>query len=807
MKQVPVRRHIAALVTAAVAVSLTAIPSGPAAAQPGGFGDVPEDAYFAMPVTELNARGVFAGTECDDGFCPSAPIDRKTMAVWTVRVIDGEDPPPITESRFDDVDAAGFHAPFIERMAQLGVTGGCGDGSGFCPNRNVTRAQMAAFLSRAYKLPDGPDPGFDDVPAGEWYAAYVARLAASRITVGCRDGTVFCPGRDTTRGEMATFLHRAESRGEPASFSIEEGPRGNDTLISASRGQTCAVRLDGGVACWGQNGLRERYATAGLRNVVAISAADDFEFARHTCVLHEDQTVSCWGAGRDGQLGQGDTSNHYLPVKVPGITDAVAVSAGRFHTCAVHRDGGVSCWGHNLGGALGDGTEAPSYFPKRVAGLSDVVAIAAAQYSNCVIHRDGDLSCWGWPAFDSTPTRFEGPEAMASVSMSSLRICTVSVGGAAYCWPLGWPVESATRVENLADVVEVAVGYEDSCALHRDGGVSCWGRSNDAGQIGDGTTTPRLRPVRLDGIADAVAVSVSVGSTNIGNNAGTVGSHACALHENGSASCWGGNEMGQLGDGTTDNRLVPTRVRRVETIPTDQIPTTHTGLLRAWSEAAVQEYEADYPWLRVAWDSVRDQTWAVQSGFGGQVFRDCFASADSFGCKVQEVHITEFSLGGIVHEMLHVYDLHTGLAPSAAWGAVQLYFATTHPECWTRSPLGAEILADTVTHLMVHGAWLTYYNSPGCPTVPERSKPTPEAVKVVLEGLAGQVPEWYRENITNGAELWAAWLRGPSLPALANLAGEFGGLCSTDWITYPLNPDLFPPAGGNPFRDGGCEAA
>ena len=63
---------------------------------------------------------------------------------------------------------------------------------------------------------------------------------------------------------------------------------------------------------------------------------------------------------------------------------------------------------------------------------------------------------------------------------------------------------------------------------------------------------------------------------------------------------------------------------------------------------------------------------------------------------------------------------------------------------------------------------------------------------------------WYRENITNGAELWTAWLRGPSLLALANLADEFGGLCSTDWIRYPLDPERFPPAGSNPFRDGGC---
>ncbi len=219
--------HQAAAVSAA-ASSVAAAAGWPAAsgllaagpgvvvlAQPGGFLDVPGDAYYSTPVAELAAAGVFAGTECVEGFCPGEPVDRKTMAVWTVRVLDGVDPPAVSESRFDDVDAAGFHARFIERMAELGVTRGCGDGTNFCPERSVSRAQMAVFLSRAYSLPDGSDPGFADVPADAWYAADVARLAASGITVGCGDGTVFCPSRATTRAQMATFLWRAENRIEP----------------------------------------------------------------------------------------------------------------------------------------------------------------------------------------------------------------------------------------------------------------------------------------------------------------------------------------------------------------------------------------------------------------------------------------------------------------------------------------------------------------------------------------------------------------------------------------------------------------
>ena len=197
------------VVAVSAAAGVLAASPGPALAQPGGFGDVAEDSYYSVPVSALAERGVFFGTQCEAGFCPGEPIDRKTMAVWVVRILDGNDPAPVSESRFDDV--GGWHARFIERMAELGVTAGCGDGTAFCPDLNVSRAQMAVFLSRAYELPDGPEPGFSDVPPDAWYAASVAKLAASQITAGCGDGTAFCPDRDTTRAQMATFLYRAEN--------------------------------------------------------------------------------------------------------------------------------------------------------------------------------------------------------------------------------------------------------------------------------------------------------------------------------------------------------------------------------------------------------------------------------------------------------------------------------------------------------------------------------------------------------------------------------------------------------------------
>ena len=237
----------AARVAAAIALgaSLLAVPS-PATAQTQPFSDVAEGTYYSEPVARLADNDIFDGTECAPGLlCPETSIDRKTMAVWTVRALDGQDPAQASGDRFTDVDADSFHAPFIERMAELGVTAGCGDGTRFCPDRTVTRAQMAVFLTRAFSLVPGPDPGFTDVPAGAWYFDQLTALAASGITKGCGDGTRFCPGRDTTRAQMATFLYRALHRDEPETEDLKP-PLGN---FDVERLLAAAVTLDREAKC------------------------------------------------------------------------------------------------------------------------------------------------------------------------------------------------------------------------------------------------------------------------------------------------------------------------------------------------------------------------------------------------------------------------------------------------------------------------------------------------------------------------------------------------------------------------------
>ncbi len=305
-----VRRLVSLLAVAAVAAaSVAVVSSAPVAAQPGGFGDVAEGAYYSVPVSTLAEQGVFAGTECGEGFCPDDPLDRKTMAVWIVRVLDGGDPPAVTQTRFNDVDPDGFYASFVERMAELDVTSGCGDGSGYCPNETVTRSQMAVFLSRAYNLPEGPDPGFADVPEDAWYGTAVAKLAASGITSGCGDGTGFCPNDDTTRGQMATFLWRANNRADAAS-----GP-GVAEVRELLEALTVAAERQGG---YDRSLFRHWIDADGdgcdTRREVLLSEAVVAPTQGSGCALADGEWISRYDGLTEQGSGRGFDVDHLVPL-------------------------------------------------------------------------------------------------------------------------------------------------------------------------------------------------------------------------------------------------------------------------------------------------------------------------------------------------------------------------------------------------------------------------------------------------------------------------------------------------------------
>ena len=178
---------------------------------PGSFDDVPADYWAFSFIEKLLASGITSG--CGGGnYCPENIVTRAQMAVFLERGIRGSDysPPAAAGNVFLDVDASNFAASFIEQLFADGITAGCGNNN-YCPDAEVTRAQMAVFLLRskfgsAYMPP--PSNGvFNDVPIGSFADAWIEQLAAEGITAGCGNGN-YCPEDPVTRAQMAVFLVR-----------------------------------------------------------------------------------------------------------------------------------------------------------------------------------------------------------------------------------------------------------------------------------------------------------------------------------------------------------------------------------------------------------------------------------------------------------------------------------------------------------------------------------------------------------------------------------------------------------------------
>jgi hypothetical protein len=124
-------------------------------------------------------------------------------------------PPPCTGTVFTDVPCIGGpFDPWIEELAALQVTGGCGGGN-YCPGATVTRKQMAVFLLKSLEGSSYDPPAcvgvFADVPCtpGSGFSDWVEELYNRAITGGCSSSPLnYCPDNPNNRGQMAVFLSK-----------------------------------------------------------------------------------------------------------------------------------------------------------------------------------------------------------------------------------------------------------------------------------------------------------------------------------------------------------------------------------------------------------------------------------------------------------------------------------------------------------------------------------------------------------------------------------------------------------------------
>jgi alpha-tubulin suppressor-like RCC1 family protein len=227
---------------------------------------------------------------------------------------------------------------------------------------------------------------------------------------------------------------------------------------------------------------------------------------KHTCARKAADTLWCWG-----RAGARDFDH---PVQI-----ASATKVDDAPSCVVRPDGQIECHGYNGHGELGDGTTITRGSPAPVLTREPAFdAVYLGLYH--VLARKVDGTLWGWGANESGQIGDETRESRRA------------------------PVEIAALG---VEVEEVVAGTSHSCARRRDGTVWCWG-SNQHGELGDGTAVDRGKPAPV----------VDLGSGVIEVAAGT--SHTCARKKDGEVWCWGFNAHGQLGDGTTEDRTRPVRI-------------------------------------------------------------------------------------------------------------------------------------------------------------------------------------------------------------------------------------------------------
>lgn len=352
------------------------------------------------------------------------------------------------------------------------------------------------------------------------------------------------------------------------------------TAISAGAGHTCALLNEGAVKCWGDNGsgqlgdgtmvdrLTPVNVTGLASGIVAISAG-----ANHACAVRNTGGSVCWGENYSGQLGDGTTIGKSVPTNVSGLVSGTRIiSTGWSHTCALMSNGGTKCWGSNYLGQLGDGTTENRYTPTDVIGSpQDAKSIVASFWQTCALSSSGVASCWGANGSgqlgnETTARSSPVPGAvrglnvgLSAIVLGNSHTCGLTTMGGMKCWGSNYFGQLGNgTVANKAYPVQVSgltygvsaisTGQDHTCARMTDGTAKCWGGNGD-GQIGDGTSGAiRFTPTDVLGLP-GTSTAISAG-----------GYHSCALTTAGGLRCWGYNRYGQLGDGTTSNKLLPVPV-------------------------------------------------------------------------------------------------------------------------------------------------------------------------------------------------------------------------------------------------------
>jgi len=405
---------------------------------------------------------------------------------------------------------------------------------------------------------------------------------------------------------------------ETGGAQVPSVPRQGITDVAVGHAVTCLRLVDGTVRCAGANtdgraGLGDALAAStptivsGLPSALAIAVGDV-----HGCALDTEGRVHCWGGNEYGQLGDGTTTSRGAAAIVEGLEHVVEIDAARSHTCARHENGTVSCWGRAL--HVGDGSEETRTRPVMLTGIRDAISITLGPENGCVILADHTARCWGFNGggvFGSRPGPFRRPVSVFEVPVREIalgdrHVCVVLDDGHLECagsneygqladqpvpdearcqrddntltcsWQTPVPIDPppSPGAPPRPDIwppppVPERPTFTETFPMRRGFGHAHWrGRGLVAdGEYAMGRTCmiTATEEVACFGVSHAY----SGGRLDWGHRReqpveGTRGAtrldvapdHGCAVMQDGRAACWGDNQAGQLGNGTTDPTVV-----------------------------------------------------------------------------------------------------------------------------------------------------------------------------------------------------------------------------------------------------------
>ena len=417
---------------------------------------------------------------------------------------------------------------------------------------------------------------------------------------------VFCWGSNANKGlgrEDTTFS-------TPNTAPVEITSLSNVDDVQSGGGFSCAKLQGGELRCWGLNasgqlGDGTTVDRATPQPVSSLGPVKDFWVSwAHTCALTTADETKCWGSGTWNTLGSGPRQDRLFPgtLSLGSTTHAMATGSLR-HSCGLDAERRLFCWGNAAEGAAADGVD-NIRTPRLVANLAPASQLSIGGISSCAVVTGGQLRCWGWndksaittsePFDQSSPTFIAGvsnPRAIAThyyytcavlsngttactnsnsagalvINQANMGVQDVTIGEYHFCylkqnktvWCEGRnssgqaglsPVSSGRtlgQVQGLSGpAAQVKAGLRFTCALLESGHVECWGENN-RGQLGHGSAALNSpTPVRVTGVSNTAAIGVGH-------------SHACAVDAQGVVKCWGANDQGQLGDGTSQDRRTP----------------------------------------------------------------------------------------------------------------------------------------------------------------------------------------------------------------------------------------------------------